>query len=326
MVRADIFIVDGLGKRIVVKRIWADPATRLPVRVWQKLDLAARQAENREAITGDYEFPATGPSRLEDLGVPANLPIVDEDRPTPQDPQQIIAAGEAAKARFPAHYRVIRYSAKDTGNIRIYWSSGHRFRMDNYSNIDPGTRYFKERGYDKYHLDLPAAAEQILTWARTQEDVHGIYVDTDGKSYTRHNPHPAVSGRPTQPEARVNRFNGPPMLVNSPNWPHNQPWPYANTRGPWEILQSSDDLQAGCIGLRHEAGDIRRDCIIDPAHDYICVNYIWWKQVDGQWHKDRQTNCSTCSSCRPGSGIPNSGRSSAGRWRRPPSHTIYSTG
>jgi hypothetical protein len=266
------------------------------VQVKRKLDLAARQEQNREYITGQYEFPGTGPSCLEDLGVPPNLPVVEADQPTPQDVQQIIEAGTAAKERFPTRYRVIRYDPKSQfgSNIILFWRDGDRFRLDNYMNLSSSKNDDKQREYAKYHLDLPATAEQILAWTASQEDVHDIYIDANGKSYSRRNPHPAISNTPKQPEARVTDsivIHSPQrevMLVNSPNWPHNQPWPYVGTRGGWQILPQSEDLPPGCVGLRYEAGDIRRDCIIDPAHDYICVNYIGWKQKDGQWIKDRQ--------------------------------------
>jgi hypothetical protein len=291
LVRFDDCFDDAYGKPVLRLQVWADPQTRLPVRVRRLLDPNDRRELKREYTVGECDFPASGPTRLEDIGVPEGLPIVDADRPTPQDAQQIVEAGRAARARFPRNYRVIRYGENESGNIHIYWRCGDRFRLDNYSNIQPYVRDFEALGYDKYHIELPATAEQLLAWARNQEDVHETYVVAEGRSYRRNDPHPAISNAPTEPEARVQKFSGPPdmRLVNSPHWPHNQPWPYANTRGPWQVLQLSEDLQPGCMGLRYEGGDIRRDCIIDPARDYICVNYIWWKQVDGQWQKDRQT-------------------------------------
>jgi hypothetical protein len=295
LVRFDSFYDDAIGRRLLVQSIWADPATHLPVRIWRKLQLGERNVEKREAIVGDYEFPASGPSRLEDLGVPPGLPIVEvNDKPTPAGVQAIIEAGRAAKGRFPKRYRAIRCpAASGYGMIIIYWRDGDRFRLDNCANIPVSQPEFKERGFDKYHIDLPATAEQILAWARRQDGVQaGVYITAGSLAYERHNPHPAFTANvPNEPQARVMKF-GPreamQMLPNGPQWPHNQPWPYVDTAGPWQIVEQSEDAPPGCICLRYESAGDRRDCIIDPAHDYICVNYIWWKQRDGQWTKDRQ--------------------------------------
>lgn len=291
---------DEIGRHLLIERVWADPATRLPIRVWRKLNLAERQWQNREAITGDYEFPASGPSRLEDLGVPAGLPIIEvSDKPTTTDAQVIINAGRAAMERFPKRYRAIRCpSTSDFAMIHVYWRDGYRFRLDNCANIPSDTPGYKERGFDRYHIELPATAEQILAWVRRQDGVQAdLYISVgsqtgESKAYSRRNPHPCFTANvPSEPEARVMTL-GPRaalrMLPNSPQWPHTQPWPYVDTAGPWKVVEQSEDVPPGYVCLRYESAGDRRDCIIDPAHDYICVNYIWWKQKDGQWIKDRQ--------------------------------------
>jgi hypothetical protein len=109
-------------------------------------------------------------------------------------------------------------------------------------------------------------------------------MDANGRSCTRRNPAPMITNAPKQPEARSRPAC---TRTTAPSGPPTRRITSPNGRGPWKILGRSDDLQPGCIGLRMQAGDIHRDCIIDPAHDSIGVNYIWWQQVDGQRTKDR---------------------------------------
>ena len=58
-----------------------------------------------------------------------------------------------------------------------------------------------------------------------------------------------------------------------------------------ERFQSIDDAPEALkqyIGIRRESGDIRRDYYIDPEHDYIMFQNIWWKERNGQWEKERE--------------------------------------
>ena len=75
-VRFDLYYNDAAGRRLLIKQIWADPQTRLPVKVWESLSLAQREEQNREYITGVFSFPETGPLSIYDLGVPKDLPVV----------------------------------------------------------------------------------------------------------------------------------------------------------------------------------------------------------------------------------------------------------
>ncbi|GAG47929.1 unnamed protein product, partial [marine sediment metagenome] len=76
LVRFDRYYNDAIGRRLLLEQIWADPQTRLPVRIWKRLNLADRNAQNRKSISGDFDFPKIGPSSIYELGVPQDLPIV----------------------------------------------------------------------------------------------------------------------------------------------------------------------------------------------------------------------------------------------------------
>jgi len=105
------------------------------------------------------------------------------------------------------------------------------------------------------------------------------------KRYRRSNPRPRVVGAESQPTVRVNR--GKSLMLSS--WPHDKQWPYAKqTASRFEFIQDLPQELSGCIGLRRDSGDIRREFYVDPAHDYICIKWIWWKLRSGNWEKERQ--------------------------------------
>ena len=85
------------------------------------------------------------------------------------------------------------------------------------------------------------------------------------------------------------------------SWPHDKQWPYAKkAAAQFEIIQDMPQELNGCIGLRSNIGDIRREMYLDPAHDYICVKWIWWKLRSGNWEKERQYELSGLTSLPEG--------------------------
>ena len=274
LVRFDRYYNDAVGRRLLIKQIWADPETRLPVKVWERLQLAHREEQNREFIIGEFNFPASGPSNIYDLGVSQNLPIVKEhDRIASPSVAQVFEAGKAAGERFPSRYRVIVWQNEGSHEIDIIWRDGDKVRQSRYFSL-----------FEPYHLPVPCTATEVLQWTQTQVPVGVTMVDGE-KRYRRSNPHPRVVGANSQSTIRVNR--GKSLMLSS--WPHDKLWPYAKqTASRFEFIQDLPQELSGCIGLRRDSGDIRREFYVDPAHDYICVKWIWWKLRSGNWEKERQ--------------------------------------
>ncbi len=275
LVRFDCYFIDAAGRRLLLRRLWADPKTRLPLTIWERLQLAQREKQNRESITGTFNFPETGPASIYDLGAARDLPIVKsyDKVPTPSV-EKVVEAAKAAEGRFPARYLAVVWDNTRDSEIEVIWRGGKRIRHNHYFNLDP-----------PYHLNRPATAEDVLNWAQTQTPIT-TYLFEGQRTYTRHYAHPGVQR--TADEARVLRENDAMGLPVSSK-PIEEQWFYArlNPAGFEPIEDAPQELRA-YVGLRTNAADIRREYYVDPEHDYICVRNIWWKLRAGTWEKERE--------------------------------------
>jgi len=255
----------------------ADPQTRLPVRIWEQLPLADREEQKREFITGEFDFPESGPSGIYDLGVSRDLPIINHyDKVALPSIIEVVEAGEANLENFPQQYRSLRWDNERESEIEVVFRDREKIHHNHYFNLEY---------YPEYHLKLPVSAEEVVQWAQTQVPVN-IAVFDGSRSYIRRNPHPSPSfTNEPEPRVRVTRDSG----LFSSSRPHEALWPYAN-RNPasFEWIEDAPEELSGYIGLRINMADIRRDFYIDPDHDYICVRWIWWKQRSGVWEKERE--------------------------------------
>ena len=75
-------------------------------------------------------------------------------------------------------------------------------------------------------------------------------------------------------------------MLSSSGRPLENQWPYF--RKGLKRLTDVHDAAPGIVVLRRESGDIRRDYYVDPEHDYTCVKWVWWRQRDGIWCKERE--------------------------------------
>lgn len=279
LVRFDCYFNDAAGRRLLIRQIRADPATRLPLTVWERLQLADREEQKRESITGAFDFPETGPASIYDLGVPRDLPVVKSyDKVPAPSIARLFEAGKAALGRFPARYRAVVWDNDRTSEVEVIWRDGERIRHNHYFNL-------RADRYPQYHLNLPATAQDALTWAQTQPPMSTYMLDGE-REYTRHYVHPVFPD--SRDEARVTRSTGRDLLPATSK-PMEEQWPYVNCDpASFEVIGDAPEELSGYIGLRANSGDIRREFYIDPEHDSICARWIWWKQRSGQWEKERQ--------------------------------------
>ena len=283
LVRFDVYHYDAIGRRLLVRQLWANPETRLPVRIWERLQLAERKEQKREFVTGEFDFPASGPSSIYELGVNEDLPIVKEyDRIPEPSIAEVIRAGSAGLGRFPDRYRSLTWSIEGYGcTIDVVYRNGEKIHHN---------RYFSLVGQPDYSLKTPASAEDVLQWTQPQVPV-SIVVFDGRRSYTRTNPHPSPSfaGHP-EPTVRVLKEKS----VYTSSEPHNELWPYASidAAGSFGWIDDKPEELSDYVGLRSDRGDTRRDFYIDPEHDHICVRWIWWKERAGKWEKEREYECS----------------------------------
>jgi len=279
LIRFDCYLNDAAGRRLLIRQIWADPKTRLPLTVWERLQLADREKQKRESVTGTFDFPETGPASLYDLGVSRDLPVVKyyDKAPVPSV-EKIMEAARAALERFPRRYRVVVWDNTRESEIDVIWRDGGQIRSDRYFNLT-GERYAP------YHLSLPANAQDVWRWTQTQPPISTYLLDGE-REYTRHYVHPVFPD--SRNEARVMRSQGTDLLPSSSK-PMEEQWPYANhSPAGFEVIRDAPEEWSGYIGLRVNSADIRREYYIDPEHDFLCVRWIWWKQRAGQWEKERE--------------------------------------
>jgi len=277
LIRFDCYLNDAAGRRLLIRQIWADPKTRLPLTIWERLQLADREKQKRESISGTFDFPQTGPAGLYDLGVSRDLPVVKYYDKTPvPSVERVFEAAQTALARFPARYRVIVWDNTREDVVDVIWRDGKKIRSDRYFNLTG------ERN-TQYHLSLPAAARDVLQWMPTQPAISTNLFDGE-RLYTRHYVHPAVAN--SRDEARVLRSkSGDSLSMESK--PIEEQWPYMS-RNPsnYTLIEDAPDELKSYVGLRIGGPEIRQDFYTDPQHDSICVRWIRWKQKAGDWVKE----------------------------------------
>ena len=278
-IRFDCYLNDAAGRRLLIRQIWADPQTRLPLTIRERLQLAEREEQKRESITGTFDFPETGPASIYDLGVARDLPISKSyDKVPGLVVQEVLAGAKAALERFPSRYRVVVWDNTRESEIDVIWRDGKKLRSDRYFNLPSDHN-------PAYHLKLPAGVQDVLKWTQTQPPVSTCMLDGT-REYTRGYTHPAVGN--SRDEARVTPLRGRDLLPSSSK-PIEEQWPYANyDPAGFKVIDDAPEELKGYIGLRAGGADRRQEFFLDPQHDFICVRWIWWKLRSGQWEKERE--------------------------------------
>ncbi len=277
-VRFDVYFIDALGRELLTEQLWADPQTRLPLRIRKRLTSQEQKDQGREYITGVFSFPQDGPHSIYDLGVPENLPVTkDYERVAEPAIEEIIETAKRYCEDFPKRCRGVIWQNDRKGEIDITWRDGEKVHHNRYFNMDE----------QEYHLEVPATVEDVLAWARTEPPVT-IGIDDGKRNYDRTH-HPAVESLRT-PKVSVTR-----SIFEQLSWPARfieRQWDYTRHGARrFEFIDEASEGMSEYIGLRIEGPDFRGDYYIDPEHDYIEVAEIWWKLRDGQWQKRSEDIC-----------------------------------
>ena len=278
VVRFDIYYIDALEQRLLTKQLWANPLTKLPIKIREKLTAQQRKDQNREYTTGTFSFPETGPNSIYDLGVPENLPIA-KDYDLTADPsiEEFIETAKKYYENFPKRCRAVIWQDDDGSEIEVIWRDGEKIHFNHYFNM-VGEKY------SQYHLDVPATLEEVLEWTKTQPPI-SIYLDDEIKSYHRSH-HPAFEDLKT-PKVRVTKS----WRKGLPEKAHfiEENWEYMDRDvKAFQFINDAPESLRRYIGIKTESGDIRRDYYIDPEHDYILSQNIWWQKRNGKWKKERE--------------------------------------
>jgi hypothetical protein len=276
VVRFDSHFVDALGRKILVKQIWADPSTRLPIKVRDVLQLAEREDQKRDAIVGTFSFPTAGPSDIYELGVSKSYAILDTDAKPTGEIAEIYAAAKKAREKFPKHWRIVRWRLDgDSGEADLEYRDGvnHAF-----------SRWFTNtvEGYAKFPFGTKEP-QAVLDWMKTRNAINQT-ISTAEKSYSRRNPSPGLSNNIPKPTARVMSHSD---WGDDINFPPGMQWAYCDWTPPAKKIDPPPGTPAGLIVLRREVGEKRTDYWIDPARDYVCVKQNEMRPVNGEWKPER---------------------------------------
>jgi len=259
VVRFDTYSIGPLELRVLTQQVWADPKTRLPIRI-------RKYSRPDKSNTGDFSFPETGPSSIYDLNAPQGLKVVRYWGIIEPAAQAIIDAARQARRQFPDTMRIVR---KSKIHLDIYYRIDNKLRHETYGKID-----------DKDNRPLPIVPpetyEYIREWAMNNLTLHRLCIYDGEYEYVLLDKAPWKSGEKLNVEYRNNDWIDAVISTS-------RQWPYISNVGPMEVLEDEPGTPPGCVLLRYEGLGLQRDWYVDPKRDYICVKQI-------QFRKDQETD------------------------------------
>lgn len=265
VVRFDTYNVGPLSIRSMAQQVWADPETRLPIRI-------RRYSRPEKFNTGDFSFPETGPSSIYDLSAPQGLEVVSNWGVMEPDARAIIDAAKQALRQLPDKMYIVRKS--DYG-ISISYRCGNKFRSESYGKTEPNHNSL-------FVIKPPESNEQIRQWASNNLALFDLCI-FDGEYEYSYDTGEAPWDSSEEPGAKLSvEYHG-----GEGDWidaliPLRNQWPYKDNVGPFEVLEGEPGRPSGCVLLRYEGLGLRRDWYVDPKRDFICVKQL-------QFRKDQET-------------------------------------
>lgn len=258
VVRFDTYNVGPLGLRSLAQQVWADPETRLPIRI-------RKYSRPDKSRTGDFSFPQTGPSTIYDLNAPQGLKVVKNWGVIEPAAGAIVDAAKQARRQLPERMRIL---VKSTHRLDIYYRNDDKLRHESYGKID-------EENNNLLPIELPETDEHIREWAMDHLTLVSLFIYDGQYEYD-------FIKAPWEPEAKLR------VEYQSNDWIYvfirmSRQWPYISNVGPMKVLEGEPGTPPGCVLLRYEGLDVRRDWYVDPGRDYICV-----KQIESR--KDQDTD------------------------------------
>jgi len=263
VVRFDTYNVGPLGIRSLAQQVWANPETRLPIRI-------RKYSAPDKFKTGDFSFPQTGPSSIYDLNAPQDLKVVRNWGIT-EPARTIIDAAKQAQHHLPDKMRIVR---KSTSRLDIYYRCDNKLRCESYGKID-------EKNNTPLSIEPPETYEHIREWAMDHLTLVNLLI-FDGEYEYDFDKTPWKSEAKLHVEYRNNDWIYALLRIS-------EQWPYIHNVGPMTVLKDEPGTPPGCVLLRYEGLGLRRDWYIDPKRDYICVKRV-------EFRKDQDTGQLTLSS------------------------------
>ena len=261
VIRFDTYYVGPLGIRSIYQQVWADPETRLPLRIRKY------SGPNEEGCrSGDFSFPPSGPSSIYDLGAPHGLQTVTNWGVIEPAAQAIVEAAKQAQQRLPLSMRIVK---KNTYKLSISYRYGNKFRSESYGVTDANHE-------NLLPIEPPQSNEHIREWALNNLTLFDLCI-FDGRyeySYTCQEAlwkSPEIAG----PTLDVRQYDGDWIYALLPM---RQQWPYITNVGPMWVLKNEPGTPPGCVLLRYQGAGVRRDWYIDSERDNICVRQLEFRE------------------------------------------------
>jgi hypothetical protein len=292
------FTRDALGEMQIVKELWVDVTTKLPVRIrtWS----FAEGSTKRVPREGTYHFLRDGPADLYDLGVPRTVRIVPQIESV-EDAKSLISAetwkamegAKAAVRRFPHRFRVLTVDGSGTATI-TYVDSGHAHPFD-----WAGDRAVEETVARQYFADCqnghglpPETAEQAVN------SVYDLRTLVPADALAR--------GFPFASSINTRLIDGKRWFVLTRSWSEpptsrlqvltassshsvheiDDQWEYAHWN--WTELatgQSEEIAPAGQILVHAERRELKKDWFVDPGRDYTVARHVQYRLIGDRWEK-----------------------------------------
>jgi hypothetical protein len=321
LIRFDTFLTDALNETFLVEQLWADPLTRLPLRIRQRVSMyeSGRIDQSLEFVTALYDFPDDGPFDVFAMGAPKELPVERRNREAPKVVEAEVlnvfnSIGEAA-SRFPEHFRCVTWGTPGQNVSLLYWSgrpkvrsndkgqswldfTGVKIRQENYFNLDATSDLDAAR----HHLPPTTEARDVLKWAKSQSPV-SLDLRDGILNYAQSGPFPPMFADADKINVRIDREIRP--LFSSNYWPSQLFWPSADSNGAgFEILKGAANAGDGIVQLRSDSELTRVEYRIDPQRDFICVERTQWRRRDAEWIVATRTELSDFVQLKTGQWVP----------------------
>ena len=286
LVRFDVYRLDAYDRKVLAEQLWADPKTRLPVRVRRRHKASEREKQGRDFMVGDFDFPETGPTTIYDLGAPAGLEIIDgaeREKDTSPEARQVIQKGKECSDSFVDRYRAVVWEdmMKNRGSeVNVIHRDGNRIRVS--------THYFVQHILKRGQIDVPLTVDDILKRAQDEECMSVLVFDGE-RSYSRRNP-ASYSNDEDKPAKVVVRRCEWPRVAELQLWfrMERRFWPYAGWARSHrcEIVTDHPDNPVGCVAIAAEKENV---FFVDPSRDYLVVGEIRQGKIGGRLQKTSET-------------------------------------
>ncbi len=253
VVRFDTYSIGPLDLRVLTQQVWANPETRLPVRI-------RKYSRPDEFNTGDFSFPDTGPLSIYDLNAPKGLEIVHNWGIIEPAAKAIVDAGKEALQNLPDKMRIVE---KRNNRIGIYYRIGNKLRHETYAKIDVENN-------SPLHIELPETKENLREWAVHNLSLVQLRIYDGEYEYS-------LDKVPWRPEIKLGvEYCGEDWIDT--RLPIQGQWPYTHNVGPMKVLEDELGTPPGCVLLRWEGLGLRRDWYVNPERDYICVKRLEFRK------------------------------------------------